>query len=112
MTPPTFSSFPELDPGPSTRRSSSPSRSKRKDQKRRKEKDKSKRDKHYSDKSVRPVDYTYGSRSTVQEDERLKAHEDRERKDAPPVFYTDRKGDHLNLSYGGLHAGDVPKYRL
>ena len=27
-------------------------------------------------------------------------------------FYSDRKGDLLNIQYGGLHAGDVPKYRL
>jgi hypothetical protein len=28
------------------------------------------------------------------------------------VFYTDRKGDRLNVRYGGLHTADVPKYRL
>ena len=27
-------------------------------------------------------------------------------------FYSDRKGDLLNIQYGGLHAGDIPKYRL
>jgi hypothetical protein len=42
----------------------------------------------------------------------MKAEEDRQRRDAPAVFYTDRKGDRLNVSYGGLHAGDIPKYRL
>ncbi|KAJ7293452.1 NRDE-2, necessary for RNA interference-domain-containing protein [Mycena rebaudengoi] len=26
------------------------------------------------------------------------------------LFYSDRKGDPLNIRYGGLHAGDVPKY--
>ncbi|EIN14098.1 hypothetical protein PUNSTDRAFT_140471 [Punctularia strigosozonata HHB-11173 SS5] len=29
-----------------------------------------------------------------------------------PLYITDRKGDPLNVHYGGLHAGDVPKYRL
>ena len=27
-------------------------------------------------------------------------------------FYSDRKGDLLNIQYGGLHGGDIPKYRL
>ncbi|EKM61215.1 uncharacterized protein PHACADRAFT_84015 [Phanerochaete carnosa HHB-10118-sp] len=27
-------------------------------------------------------------------------------------FYSDRKGDRLNVTYGGLHTGDVPRYRL
>ena len=26
-------------------------------------------------------------------------------------FYSDRKGDLLNIQYGGLYAGDIPKYR-
>ena len=27
-------------------------------------------------------------------------------------FYSDRKGDLLNIHYGGLHADDIPKYRI
>lgn len=27
------------------------------------------------------------------------------------VFYSDRKGDQMNLQYGALHSGDIPKYR-
>ena len=27
-------------------------------------------------------------------------------------FYSDPKGDLLNIQYGGLYAGDIPKYRL
>lgn len=27
-------------------------------------------------------------------------------------FYSDRKGDILNISYGGIYAGDVPRYHL
>jgi hypothetical protein len=110
---PSFSSFPEFDSGPSNQRS--PPRSQ--DDKRRKEgakgdKDKRRRDKHRSDKSRRQVDNTDESRGTVQDDERLKAEEHRQRKGTPAVFYTDRKGDRLNIRYGGLYAGDVPKYRL
>ncbi len=29
-----------------------------------------------------------------------------------PLFYSDRKGDLLNVKYGSLHAGDIPKYHL
>lgn len=103
---PSFSSFPELEPGPGNRRSPSPPRCDPKGEKRKTakgKKDKHKRDKH---------SHSYDSQSAVQYDERLKAEEDRQRKDVSAVFYTDRKGDRLNVRYGGLHAGDVPKYRL
>jgi hypothetical protein len=32
--------------------------------------------------------------------------------DLPPSSYSDRKGDSLNIRYGGLHTRDVPKYHL
>ncbi|KIK82299.1 hypothetical protein PAXRUDRAFT_832295 [Paxillus rubicundulus Ve08.2h10] len=57
----------------------------------------------------------------VLNDERLKAEEDRRRLEQDgqehtqwalrPLFYSDRKGDSLNITYGSLHANDVPKYR-
>ena len=28
------------------------------------------------------------------------------------VYFTDRRGDPLNVLYGGLYAGDIPKHRL
>jgi hypothetical protein len=31
---------------------------------------------------------------------------------ATPLFYSDRIGDPLNVHYGGLHAGDIPKHHL
>ncbi|RPD81960.1 DUF1740-domain-containing protein [Lentinus tigrinus ALCF2SS1-7] len=55
------------------------------------------------------------------DDERRKLEEDRRFKEEDAVrpsakeglvYFTDRKGDPLNVRYGGLHAGDVPKYRL
>jgi hypothetical protein len=115
---PSFDSFPELDPGPSGRRSTSPPQPKRIDEKRRKDKEKRdkgkhRQDKRHSEKSTRPADHSSDSRIAVPDDERLKAEEDRQRKDtSPAVFYEDRKGDRLNVRYGGLYAGDVPKYRL
>lgn len=49
-------------------------------------------------------------------DLRQKEREDRERGRVPEssnsIFYSDRKGDPLNITYGGLYAGSVPKYRL
>lgn len=55
------------------------------------------------------------------DDERGKAEEDRMHSHDDPqlsgvkqglVYFTDRKGDLLNVRYGGLHAGDIPKHRL
>jgi hypothetical protein len=28
------------------------------------------------------------------------------------LFYSDRRGDSLNVQYGGLHTGDVPRYHV
>ncbi|KAG6851218.1 hypothetical protein H0H93_015228 [Arthromyces matolae] len=33
-------------------------------------------------------------------------------KESSRIYYFDRNGDPYNVQYGGLHAGDVPKYRL
>lgn len=35
-----------------------------------------------------------------------------ERDEFQRIYYSDRKGDSLNIQYGSLHAGDVPKYHL
>lgn len=42
-----------------------------------------------------------------------------EREDVPTnellldrLFYSDKGGDFLNIQFGGLHVGDVPKYNL
>ncbi|TBU34597.1 NRDE-2, necessary for RNA interference-domain-containing protein [Dichomitus squalens] len=57
----------------------------------------------------------------LRDDERTKLNEDhsyrREEAEKPNakeglVYFTDRKGDPLNVRYGGLHAGDIPKHRL
>lgn len=133
--PPSFSSFPDIDPGPSNR-SPDPARNepphnhhrpidftRRKPEKRsHREKDRppSKREKHFS-----PPDnwrsHEPRAVGTLLDDERLKASEDRLRLEQQgqerdrwvprPLFYSDRKGDPLNLTYGRLHTGDVPKYR-
>lgn len=134
--PPSFSSFPDIDPGPSNKPPSPArneaahnhhrpidlSRRNRPENRTHKEKDRlpSKREKHFSpsdnwrSNEPRAVD-------TLLDDERFKASEDRlhleqqgqehDRWVPRPLFYSDRKGDSLNLTYGCLHTGDVPKYR-
>ncbi|KAH0838206.1 NRDE-2, necessary for RNA interference-domain-containing protein [Lanmaoa asiatica] len=133
--PPSFSSFPDIGPGPSNRspspaRNESPynhhptdfSRRNKSEKRTHREKDRppSKREKNFSpsddwrSNEPRVVD-------TLLDDERLKANEDRLRLEQHgqerdrwvprPLFYSDRKGDPLNVTYGCLHTGDVPKYR-
>ncbi|KAI0778496.1 DUF1740-domain-containing protein [Trametes elegans] len=137
---PAFNSFPDLDPGPSTRPSTPSEKEKdRKHKKKSKREDgrysdeERKKKKHKHDKHSRrddkgeehrekhryrhPESKTYGG----SDDERRKVEEDRRHGYAESelssvketlVYYTDRKGDPLNVRYGGLHAGDVPRYRL
>lgn len=134
--PPIFDSFPELEPGPSKLSDTAkPSDHERKGKKRRSKEDTTKRDRRKPDKlpsrdrvhSVSegrlhkerkkqdaPRDYV------AFEDELLKAREDSRRRteeepsqaSSPPLFFTDRKGDILNVTYGTPHAGDVPRYHL
>lgn len=128
--PPSFTSFPDLDPGPSKRSSTpkndapsskKPSKHKerddvaRKDRKRKHEKHKhdalSHSKRHRSEKGyVRPDDDAL----KAQEDASLRREEayNIQRPGSPPLYFTDRKGDPLNVQYGGLHAGSVPRYYL
>ncbi|KAI0721328.1 NRDE-2, necessary for RNA interference-domain-containing protein [Cerioporus squamosus] len=151
--PPTFSSFPDLDPGPSTRPASSSRDDKESEKSKEKERRHHKKSKREADRDgdgdserkkkkhkhreredstgarrrSRPRsrsrtrhdghDYDY----TAIDDERRKLEEDRRHREEETVrpsareglvYYTDRKGDPLNVRYGGLYAGDVPKYRL
>ncbi|EED80436.1 predicted protein, partial [Postia placenta Mad-698-R] len=127
---PSFTSFPDLDPGPSKRSStpkddahSSKKTAKhtesddvgRKDRKRKHEKRKhdalSHSKRHRSEKDyVRPDDNVL----KAQEDASLRREEayNIRRPGSPPLYFTDRKGDPLNVQYGGLHAGSVPRYYL
>lgn len=107
--PPSFASFPELDPGPSKRSKPESKGDKvhglRFDKSRESNKRKEKKRKHkdnLADVHAHPSD-----------DERVKANEDATFNDVDLTrpFYSDRKGDPLNIRYEGLYAGDVPKYR-
>ena len=51
------------------------------------------------------------------DDERIKAEEDSARRVGPQddsqlVFFSDKKGDSLNIQYGGMYSKDIPKYHL
>lgn len=162
--PPSFSSFPDLEQGPS-KRGAEPSRDDERRTKRSRDKqdhdDQSKKHKHH--RSHRKDRHTSEDRSSRRkgpsgedrdsrrhdrlrerekgrdrddsrdpgksvemrsalDDERIKEEEDRTRHHGElppsqvdltrPLFYSDKKGDALNVRYGGLYAGDVPKYRL
>jgi len=88
--PPSFSSFPEFDSDKTGARGD----------------DKKKRKKHEHKKRHKST----RSRETSREKEREDASTNDTLVDR--IFYSDRRGDFLNIQFGGLHIGDVPKYRL
>ncbi|KAI0694871.1 NRDE-2, necessary for RNA interference-domain-containing protein [Cytidiella melzeri] len=125
--PPSFSSFPDLDasqasssktiPNPQSQRKKD-DKHKRKGQKSKGEGDQEQSDERERAKHKKRVREPEQSHKT---DEYLKELEDSRkrtvepedfRNTSPPVFFSDRKGDMLNVKYGRLHAGDIPKYSL
>jgi hypothetical protein len=138
--PPSFTSFPDLDLGPSTSPKLNETaharghregarKDKRENTQRRskKHKDEPRKDKrHKIDKydleSADLKQQKHASKgASILDDEKLKAEEDRRLAqsdiqqtswDSRPVFFSDRKGDQLNVTYGGIHAGDIPKYHV
>ncbi|KAG2350232.1 hypothetical protein BDR05DRAFT_1007388 [Suillus weaverae] len=139
--PPSFASFPDLDPGPSRNtldrtRNESSTDTREKDRKVKKDKnrrgskkltDESRKDKKHktAKHDLEPVlprqhGHTWKGAS-IPDDEKIKAEEDRRlaksdiqesQWDSRPVFFSDRKGDQLNVTYGGIHAGNIPKYHI
>lgn len=128
--PPSFSSFPDLDldpskPPKSSSRQADEDRSKRKDKHRKEKKLKDSKHTHEDlglDRRLRRHRSKERAGKEVRlpfDDERLKEEEDRwrARSETQPssskvLFYSDRKGDPLNVQYGGLHAASVPRYHL
>lgn len=129
--PPSFASFPDLDPGPSRNtldrtRNESSTDAREKDRIVKKDKNRRASKKHKTAKhEVEPVlpnqhGHTWKGVSIL-DDEKIKAEEDRRlaqsdvqesQWDSRPVFFSDRKGDQLNVTYGGIHAGNIPKYHI
>ncbi|KAH9937158.1 NRDE-2, necessary for RNA interference-domain-containing protein [Fomitopsis serialis] len=134
--PTAFTSFPDLDPGPSKRPAQTPaveSTDEKKRKKKKKDRDQGMRKerKHRPDKDDRDsLERHSGSSRRHKEDraypgfddERLKAQEDSSIRaertfdsaahEEQVLYFTDRKGDPLNVQYGGLYAGSVPRYYL
>ena len=121
---PTFASFPYLDVGPSNdpEKVSRDSKSRKDGKKHSKKGDehKKKRKRHHRVES-NPLNDFDEERHPNLIDEFQKAEEDRifRNEDASiggggalPLFYSDRRGDSLNVRFGGLHAGDIPKHYL
>lgn len=81
--PPSFSSFPDLYSPPE----SGPSSTKREHKSKSKKQRRAKEDQNEKQQILTKVEFNR-------------------------FFYSDRKGDLLNIQYGGFHAGDIPKYRL
>jgi hypothetical protein len=120
MSAPSFASFPDLDIGPSSPPNVPGCSRPRKESK----KHSKKKDEHKEKKRKRHSHFDVGESNFEErlDDERLKAEEDRNRQDVHVtstenagsllLFYSDGKGDPLNIRYGGLHAGDIPKHYL
>ncbi|RDB29182.1 Protein NRDE2 [Hypsizygus marmoreus] len=116
--PPSFSSFPDLDAGSSKRsRELSKTRGSDHEDEKKKKHDKSSRkgkDSARDARKKRKLSHTKDDAQRVphsprhQEEYAKQATEDA----ASRLFFSDRKGDRYNVEYGGLHAGDVPKYSL
>lgn len=87
MSVPSFLSFPDLEPDPPEPAKSSRSKEKKKS----------------SDHKERKAH----KRKHRSEPEHVESHKHDE---SLRYFYSDRKGDPLNIQYNGLHRGDVPKY--
>ena len=112
--PPTFSSFPDFDEG--TTHNPSNSKSSRRHQR---EKRKKKSEGHRTGKQTTRCDKT--QHDPAFDRDRKRVEDDEKEKIPPPetqlvestqhIFYSDQKGDQMNLQYGALHSGDIPKYR-
>lgn len=130
--PPSFGSFPELEPGPSKRKEDP----KKKDKKGRHEKGKESIKAPKERKLEHDEDRKHSSRQETADDSSSRRHKSKKHKhhdrekdsyeasyasapsyqdeqpliDGKPLFFSDGRGDALNITYGSLHAGDVPKY--
>lgn len=115
--PPTFSSFPDLGEGPS-HNSLIHESSRRHQREKRTKKSEGSKEPHRTGKQTTKRDKTrhhpefYKDIKRVEDDKRrIPLPEAQSVESIQHVFYSDRKGDQMNLQYGTLHSGDIPKYR-
>jgi hypothetical protein len=119
IPPPSFSSFPDIPRKDSEKQIHSREKVEDSDRKKRK---RDRRDKHPSRVRTPSRERGRGKQdlrddSGIFDDERKKAEEDlarrtRQQDVSQPTFFSDKKGDQLNLQYGGIYSRDVPKYHL
>lgn len=122
--PPTFGSFPDLGAGSSKPKSSrsSPLAEQHKNKSKKVRRDKHGRDGR-KESAEHDDNYRRGDSKKYRKDKDVDSEEKdtRRRADysvestadlASRSFYSDRKGDILNVTYGGLHKGDVPRYNM
>jgi nuclear exosome regulator NRDE2 len=124
--PPSFGSLPDLDKkeekaGPSGQKPKN-DELREEHSKKNKHRDRDKRrDKHDRD-GRRTKDHSGGKDGKLtysrRDDEQVKREEDRHARlgatysgGAPGLFVVDKVGDQMNVVYGGIHGGDIPKYR-
>ncbi|KAG6832297.1 hypothetical protein H0H92_003530 [Tricholoma furcatifolium] len=106
--PPSFSSFPDFEADSivcTSAQSTATKSSLDKDKREKKSKDKSKgrkrsRHRHKDDHDQDHVDGRKTSTPSITNNETSR------------IYYSDKKGDTYNIQYGGLHAGDIPKYHI
>lgn len=104
--PPSFSSFPDLESGTKDANSLDKPKREKKPKKRKTSSERDSKDRH--NKSER-----HHQRKTKEPEPSLSYHADSQELDGTSlIFYSDSKGDRMNIQYGGLHAGDVPRYRM
>ncbi|KDR85329.1 hypothetical protein GALMADRAFT_234148 [Galerina marginata CBS 339.88] len=117
---PSFSSFPDFDAGSRKGSTNFESSSDRNREKRKKRRHRSK-ERESDPKRDRKLDKSRHKSPTSKERRRRRDEDEPTQQNAAQfhepqelnlAFYSDRKGDFMNIQYGGLHAGDVPKYRL
>lgn len=133
MSVPSFTSFPTLELEPSktskedkksdrrnqdstAERSSSSKRRRERDSSRERRRDKDRSKGEEKDKDRRR---NKDKEKHREKDRKRRRHDDVDHKPDVPstvdesyrIFYSDRKPDRLNIQYGGLHSGNIPKYR-
>ncbi|TFK77225.1 hypothetical protein BDN72DRAFT_830394 [Pluteus cervinus] len=118
--PTSFSSFPELDPpsGSSKDKTKKTKEGREKERRRSKHESQDRRErspdsKHHKSKSKSSKPKRKHDRSPSHSSKKdAGVVEPDEVSDRTQSFYSDRRGDPLNIQYDGLHAGDVPRYHL
>lgn len=104
--PPSFSSFPDLESGIHEVNASDKPKKEKKHKARRTSTDKDSEDRHRKSERHR-------ERAKKEPKTSFLHHtDDDERNGTNRLFYSDSQGDKMNIQYGGLHAGDVPRYRM